>query len=307
MIDKIKQIIKKPSMIYLYLSYLGYFKNVPDDVHLKRLFKIMIGKPLNLNSPQTFNEKMQWLKINNRKKEYTNMVDKYEMKKIISNLIGDSYVIPTIGVYDRFDDIDFSILPKQFVIKCTHDSGGLVIVRDKSKLDINKTRNKINKCLKKNYYYFSREWPYKYVKPRIIIEKYMSNGDNDLIDYKVHNFNGVPKIILVCKQRFKNAGLTEDFFDINWNHLDLKRPNHNNNSNMIPKPSKIDEMIKISKIISQNIPFVRTDFYIIGERIFLGEITFFPAAGFGKFVPEEWDKKIGNMLELPKIKEKNEK
>ena len=263
MIDKIKQIIKKPSLVYLYLSYLGYFKNVPDEIHLKRLFKIMIGKPLNLNSPQTFNEKMQWLKINNRKNEYTNMVDKYEMKKIVSNLIGDSYVIPTIGVYERFDDIDFSILPKQFVIKCTHDSGGLVIVRDKSKLDINKARKKINKCLKKNYYYFSREWPYKYVKPRIIIEKYMSNGDNDLIDYKVHNFNGVPKIILVCKQRFKNDGLTEDFFDINWNHLDLKRPNHNNNSNKISKPSKIDEMIKISKMISQNIPFVRTDFYII--------------------------------------------
>lgn len=299
MIDKIKQIIKKPSLVYLYLSYLGYFKNVPDEIHLKRLFKIMIGKPLNLNSPQTFNEKLQWLKINNRKNEYTNMVDKYEMKKIVSNLIGDSYVIPTIGVYERFDDIDFSILPKQFVIKCTHDSGGLVIVRDKSKLDINKARKKINKCLKKNYYYFSREWPYKNIKPRIIVEKYMEDDKNESMrDYKFFCFNGEPKIMYISEGLENHKTARMSFYDMDFKLTSCKRREYKQLEYKPDKPRNFKKMIDFSKLLSKNIPHSRVDWYEINGQLYFGEFTFFTCSGFISFEDSKWDYKLGTWINI---------
>ena len=273
---------------------------VPDKMYLKMKFRLKMNKKLDLNQPKTFNEKLQWLKLNDRKDIYTIMVDKYEVKKYVANIIGEEHIIPTIGIYDKFDNIDFDKLPNQFVIKCTHDSGGLVIVKDKSKINIDKIRKKINKHLKRDYYFLGREWPYKNVQPRIIVEKYMSNNGKELEDYKIHNFNGNPKLILVCKDRYTNVGLTEDFFDENWNHLDVKRPNHSNSIEIINKPNKLDEMLKLSKKISKNIPFVRTDFYIINNKIYFGEMTFFPASGFEKFVPESYDQLFGAWIELPK-------
>ena len=308
MIDKIKQIIKKPSLVYLYLSYLGYFKNVPDEIHLKRLFKIMIGKPLNLNSPQTFNEKMQWLKINNRKNEYTNMVDKYEMKKIVSNLIGDSYVIPTIGIYEKFEDIKFDELPDQFVIKCTHDSGGIVICNDKNNFNIKKAKNKIDKCLKKNYYWMHREWPYKNVKPRIIIEKYMATEKQpELIDYKFFCFNGEPKFLYISEGLSNHSTAKISFVDMNYNKSQFYRNDYKPFDKLPKKPVGFEKMKELAKKLSKEIPFVRVDFYEIEDRIYFGELTFYPCSGFIPFEPEKYDKILGDMLKLPKIEEKDEK
>jgi len=178
MINKIKEYIKNPFNIVIFLQNRCKFCILPDSLYLKFKYKLILGKDLNLNNPKTFTEKIQCLKIHDRNSEYTTMVDKYEAKKYVANKIGNKYIIPTIGVWNNFEEIDFDTLPNQFVLKCTHDSGGLVICENRSKFDINYARQKINNCLKKNYYYSSREWPYKNVNPRIIAEEYLENSDN---------------------------------------------------------------------------------------------------------------------------------
>ncbi|MBR3132332.1 glycosyl transferase [Candidatus Saccharibacteria bacterium] len=273
-----------------------FFGFVPDDIYLKYRYYLRTGKNLNLKTPKTFNEKLQWLKINDRKEEYVKMVDKNEAKEYVAKIIGKEHIIPTIGIYNNFDDIDFDKLPEQFVIKCTHDSGGVVICKDKNSFDIASARKRINKSLKKNYYYGNREWPYKNIKPRIIIEKYMVNkNDNELTDYKFFNFNGEPKIILVCTNR--SIGLRETWFDEKFRKLDIVEGGHLNDTD-IKTPEKLGEMIKLSRALSKNIPFVRTDFYVVNNKVYFGEITFFPASGFEKFVPEEWDGKLGELISL---------
>lgn len=271
-----------------------------DELYIKLCYRARIGKELNLNNPQTFNEKLQWLKLYDRNPEYTKMVDKYEVKKYVANIISKEYIIPTIRIYDKFEDIDFETLPNQFVIKCTHDSGGLVICEDKTKLEINEARKKINKSLKRNYYYVGREWPYKNVKPRIIVEKYMENNSGEeIIDYKLFCFNGVPRIILVCSERFSSKNMCETWFDEDWNYLDITENNHRTDKT-IKCPINFDEMKILARKLSDGIPFLRCDFYEVNEKIYFGELTFFPASGFEKFEPNEWDKKLGDMLELPK-------
>ncbi len=276
---------------------MGLTNFLPDKLYLKMRFYLEMGKKIDLKNPQTFNEKLQWLKIYERNPEYTKMVDKYEVRKYIAEKIGEEYLIPLIGVWDKFDDIDFSKLPDQFVLKCTHDSGGLVICRDKSKLDIDKARRKINKCLKRDFFKLTREWPYKNVKPRIIAEKFMSDkSGGEIKDYKIHNFNGKSRFILVCDGRFSKEGITEDFYDAAWNHMSIKRPNAPNKSKRHDKPLTLEKMIELSEIIAKDIPFVRTDFYEIDGKIYFGEITFFPASGLKKFEPNDWDYELGKNI-----------
>ena len=300
MLKKIIEYIKHPSKVIIYLAQRNIIK-LSDEKYLKLQYKVIMGKKLNLGNPKTFNEKLQWLKLNDRKNIYTTMVDKYEVKEYIKNTIGEEFVIPTIGVYDNFDDIDFSNLPNQFVIKCTHDSGGVVIVYDKETFNLAETRKKISKCLKKNFFYFGREWPYKNVKPKIIIEKYM---ENNLNDYKLFSFNGDPKIILVCSERYSSANMCKTFFDNDWNVMNVTEGNHRIDKN-IKKPINYDKMIEISKKISKNIPFVRVDFYEIKDKLYFGEVTFYPNGGLEKFKPDEWDVKLGNLIEL-NLKRKSE-
>lgn len=277
-------------------------KYIPDKIFLKYLYYKRMDKKIDLTCPQTFNEKLQWLKLYDRSPEYTKMVDKYEAKKYVADIIGEEYIIPTLGVWNKFEDIDFNQLPNQFVLKCTHDSGGLVICKDKAKLNIEDAKKKINKSLKRNYYYSGREWPYKNVKPRIIAERYMQNkNDEDLKDYKFFCFNGEPKIILVCSERFSSSNMCETWFDENWNCLDIIEANHRINKK-IKKPVNFSPMMEFSKKLSKNIPFIRVDFYEIDGKIYFGELTFFPAAGFEKFEPEKWNRRLGNMLELPREK-----
>ena len=270
-----------------------------DRKYLELMFPMRVGYKLNLDNPQTYNEKLQWLKLYDRRPEYTQMVDKVEAKKFVANIIGEEHIIPTIAVYDRVEDINFETLPNQFVLKCTHDSGGIVVCKDKSKLNKKAALAKLERGLSRNYYYQNREWPYKNVKPRIIAEKYMSNGGEELEDYKVHNFNGTPEVILVCRDRYKETGLTEDFFSHHWEHLDILRPDHPQASKPISRPKELEEMIRLSEKLSKDIPFVRTDFYTINNKVYFGELTFFPSSGMKTFIPDKWDKTFGDWIKLP--------
>ena len=281
-----------------YFSAIGFYNWLPDDLFLKKEFKLRMGKKLNLDNPRTFNEKLQWLKIHNRKPEYTVMVDKYAAKQYVADRIGEEYIIPTLGVWNHFDDIDFDSLPNQFVLKCTHDSGGLAICKDKLTFDKEAAKKKIEHYLKRKYYYIHREWPYKNVQPRIIVEKYMSDDINkELNDYKLMCFNGKVKATFVCTNRFSENGLNVTFYDTDWNRLPFER--HYPASKVeIEKPKTYDEMVKLAERLAENIPFVRVDFYEVKGKIYFGELTFFPGSGFEEFVPEKWDKTLGDWIEI---------
>lgn len=281
---------------FSYLTAMGLTRWMSDEQFLKKEYFLQMGKPLNLNDPKTFNEKLQWLKIHNRKPEYTTMVDKYAVKQYVADRIGEQYIIPTLGVWEHFDDIDFDNLPKQFVLKCTHDSGGIVICRDKSKLDKKTAKKKLEYYLKRKYYYIHREWPYKNVKPRIIAEKYMTNGDGeDLNDYKLMCFNGKVKTTFVCSDRFSKDGLKVTFYDTDWRRMPFER-HYPASKTEIDKPQTYEEMVILAEKLSFGIPFVRVDFYEINGNIYFGELTFFPGSGYEEFTPEEWDKTLGNWI-----------
>lgn len=300
MASKIKHIIRNPALLFLTLGQRGLFNWIDDETYLKIAFRIKMKKKLDLDNPITFNEKLQWLKLHDRRPEYSMMVDKYEAKKYVAGILGEEYVFPTLGVWDNFDEIDFEKLPEQFVLKCTHDSGGLVICKDRSKFDANKARRKIERCLKHNFYWGQREWPYKNVKPRIIAEQYMEDSVTaELRDYKFFCFSGEPKVTLVCSERFSEKGLQEDFFDESWNRIPVKRPYHPNSETEILKPIQFGLMREIARKLANAIPFVRIDFYEINNKVYFGEITFFPASGFSGFVPREWDSIFGEWIQLP--------
>lgn len=274
---------------------------MPDDEYLKRKFKAVMGNDLNLENPQTFNEKLQWLKLYDRRPEYTMMVDKYKVREYIKEQLGEEYLIPLLGVWDDPDEIDFESLPEQFVLKCNHNSGlGMCICKDKSKLDIPKVKTELRKGLAQDYYLAGREWPYKNVPRKIICEKFMTDESGELQDYKVHNFGGIPRLILVCSQRFSESGLHEDFYNTAWEKLDLKRPAHPQSDVEKAQPAELNKMLEFSARLSSQIPFVRTDFYSINGKLFFGEITFFPASGLEKFDPDEWDDKLGSWIMLPR-------
>ena len=270
-----------------------------DKLYIKIKYFIIFKKRLNLKEPKTYNEKLNWLKLYDRKEIYKKMVDKYEVKDYVKNTIGEEYIIPTIGIYDSFDEINFEDLPKQFVIKCTHDSGGLVVVKDKEKLDIKSAKEKINKSLKNDYYYSNREWPYKNAKRRIIIEEYIEDRkNNELLDYKFFCFNGEPKFMFIAKDR-GIADTKFNFYDLQFNQMPIKQHYPNFDSNLLEKSQNFKKMIELARILSKDIPQVRVDFYDVNGKILFGELTFFHFGGVVPFEPDEWDKKIGDMLVLP--------
>lgn len=297
-VRKIKRLFKYPCLLPFRLDEKRII-TLRDENYLKYRYKIQMGKDLDLNNPKTFNEKIQWLKLNDRNPIYTQMVDKYEVKDYIEKIIGKEYIIPTIGIYDCFDDIDFDSLPNQFVMKCTHDSGSVCICKDKSLINIDEFRKKINKSLNVNYYYSGREWPYKNVRPRIIVEKYLDDlSDNQINDYKFMCFNGKVECCFVCTDRDNKVdGLAVTFFDKSWNKLPFKR-HYRNSEEVINKPSNYDKMIELAEILSKNIPFIRVDFYEVDNKIYFGELTLYPGSGFEEFSPEEWDYKLGSLIDL---------
>ena len=278
----------------------GWLNPLPDKFFLKLIFRVRMGKKLNLKHPKTFSEKLQWLKLYDRRPEYTDMVDKYEAKRYVAERIGAQYIIPTLGVWDRFEDIDFDALPDRFVLKCTHDSGGLVICRDKKTLNKEVARVKIERSLARNYYIHGREWPYKNVKPRILAEKYMEDTKTaELRDYKFFCFDGVAKALFIATERQKaGAEVKFDFFDMDFKHLEF-RQGHPNASVLPEKPEKFDEMRELAEKLAKGIPQLRVDFYEVNGKTYFGELTFSHFGGMMPFEPKEWDTTFGDWIKLP--------
>ena len=291
------KLIKSNKAVFLAAALKNLNFLFPDKLYLQLMFQLKMGRRLDLKNPRTFNEKLQWLKLYNRNPLYTTLVDKFSVKNWVAERIGEDYIIPTLGVWKNFDEIDFNDLPNQFVLKCTHDSGSVIICRDKATFDFNAAKRKLAKCLLNNYYYPSREWPYKNVKPRIIAEKYLDT--TNLNDYKFQVFNGKVENCFVCSKRFSKEGLHVTFFDRKWTPLSFTKL-YPKEKNALTKPVFFEKMIEISEKLANQLRFIRVDFYEYGDKIYVGELTFYPGAGFEKFDPPEWDLKIGSFLNIHK-------
>lgn len=273
---------------------------LPDKSYIKLYYFLRFRKKCRLNNPQTFNEKLQWLKLYYRKTALIDMVDKYAVRAHVAEHADEACLIPLLGgPWRSFDEINFDQLPNQFVLKCTHDSGSVVICKDKAAFDQTHARNVLESAMARDYALVGREWQYRYIPRGIICEEYITDEGQELIDYKIHCFNGEPKMILVCADRFKESGLTEDFFSEKWEHLPVKRPGIPNSPKTIPEPKLLKEMLALAKKLSAGLPFVRVDLYVSESRIFFGELTFYPSGGMTPFVPNEWDMIFGNWLKLP--------
>lgn len=269
-----------------------------DETYIKWDYLWGMGHFPDLENPKTYNEKLCWLKIHARKSEYTKLVDKYDAKEYVKGIIGEDHIIPSYGVWDKFEDIDFDQLPKQFVLKTTHDSGWVVICKDKAKFSKKAAKKKVDESMKRSLFYIHREYPYKDLKPRIIIEKLMvEEGCDSLKDYKFFCFDGKVKMLFIATDRPVDTRF--DFFDRDFNHLPF-RQGHPLASKPIEKPERFEEMIKIAEKLSKGIPHVRVDLYNINGKIYFGELTFFHFGGIVPFKPSKWDYEIGKWLTLPK-------
>ena len=275
---------------------------LPDKLFLKIKFHLAMGYKLDLKNPKTFSEKLQWLKLYDHKPEYTIMVDKVKVKEYVASILGEEYIIPTLGVWDDPDKIDFNALPDRFVLKCNHNSGlGMYICKDKKKMNIEKVKEELRKGLKQNYFKGNREWPYKDVPRRIIAEQYIDPAPNvqDLPDYKWFCFNGQPKYCQVIQNR--NTKETIDFFDVDWNHQDfIGFAKEAVNADATPaRPFNLDTHLRIACELSKGIPFSRIDLYETGQHTYFGEITLYPASGMGELRPNQYNEVLGKMLVLP--------
>ena len=279
------------------------FNWMPDKMYLKLMFRAQMNRKLNLKKPITYNEKLQWLKLYNRNPEYTTYVDKYAVREYIKKTIGEEYLIPLLGVWDKPDDIDFNALPDKFVLKCNHNSGkGMCICKDKADLDIEKVKSELREGLSQNYYKKGREWPYKNVKPKIVAETYMEDNETaELRDYKFFCFDGKAESIFIATDRQNKSEETKfDFFDMEFNFLPFTN-GHPNAKTTPKKPLCFDEMRTLAEKLSKDIPHVRVDFYEVNGKVYFGEMTFYHWSGMVPFNPDEWDFKWGNMIKLPKV------
>ena len=272
---------------------------VPKKWYLKRQFRKYVGYQLDLDNPQTFNEKMQWLKLYDHNPLYTKMVDKYEAKKYVADIIGEEYIIPTLGVWTHFDEIDFDKLPDKFVLKCTHDSGSIAICKDKENFDKKTAKKNLKKGLRYNYYYAGGfEWPYKNVKPRIIAEQYMvDDSQKELTDFKLMCFNGKVQCTFTCTGRNTDRGLHVTFYDKNWEKMSFAR-HYPIERLAMKKPANYEKMIRLAEKLAKSLKFARIDFYEINGKIYFGEITFFPGSGMEEFSPIDWDYQLGGWINL---------
>ena len=286
--------------IGLYCLRTNLFKSMPDELYLKIKYYLCFGKKLNLDNPKSFNEKIQWLKLHDRNPRYPSLVDKAEVKKIIADKIGTKHIIKTYGVWNSFSEIDFSSLPNQFVIKCTHDSSSVIICSDKRVFNYDESNRILTTGLSCDFYKLGREWVYKDIKPRIIAEELITDSDNsyELRDYKFFCFNGQVKCFKVDFDRFSNHHA--NYYDIDGNILPFEEVVCPSDPQKIIKlPLNLSEMIKMAEVLSEGIPFVRVDLYNAKGHIYFGEMTFYPASGFGLFNPEKWDSKLGEWIVLP--------
>lgn len=279
-----------------------FFQWLPDKIYLKFRFRYAMAQKLNLNNPLTYNEKLQWLKLYNRRPEYTMMVDKIKVKEYVASVIGSEYIIPTLGTWKDPNDIDFNMLPNRFVLKCNHNSGlGMFICKDKNKIDVENIKKELRKGLRENYFKRNREWPYKNVPHYILAEKYVDSelGKDDLPDYKFFCFNGKVKALFIATNRTKGEHAVRfDFYDEHFNHLPFT--NGHPNADILPeKPASFEKMKQLAEKLSKDIPHVRIDLYDVNGKIFFGEMTFFHWSGMIPFDPPEWDYKFGSWIQLP--------
>ncbi|QUG86551.1 glycosyl transferase [Bacillus nitratireducens] len=297
-IEIFKRYSRSPRKLILTLGKHGCFNWLPDKHYLKLLYWGEVHKKLNLNKPLTYNEKLQWLKLYDRNPDYNIYVDKYAVRSYIQEKIGEQYLIPLIGVYESVDEINWDNLPNKFILKCTHGSGSNIICTDKNKFDKQMAIKKLNRWMKKNWYWFGREWPYKNIQPRIICEKYMvDESGEELKDYKIFYFNGEPKVIQVDYNRFK--GHMRNLYDINWNYMQASIEYPTNPDVLIKRPEKLDEMLELGRILAKKYPHVRVDFYFTNNKIYFGEMTFYHGAGLETFHPEEFGMEMGKWINVP--------
>lgn len=298
----IKKAIKKPYLILpvIWQRCSKFIKS--DKLYLRIYYRLCMKKSLNLKKPSTFTEKIQWLKLYNTSPLCTQLVDKFAVRKYVKDKIGEQYLVPLIGVWENFSDINFDDLPNQFVLKTTHDSGGVVICRDKSKFDINNARRIIDKSLSRNYFWKGREYPYKNVKPRIIAEAFMKGEDRGyLVDYKFFCFDGKPKILFFASNRYNEEHTPPrfDYYDMQMNHLPVRSKGHLNADRKLKMFPEYLEMQKLASILSEGFPHVRVDLFMSEGHIYFGEMTFHHDGGFVPFIPEDWDVKFGSLINLP--------
>lgn len=271
---------------------------VSDSFFLKVSFRMKVGYWPDLDNPKTYNEKLQWLKLYDKHPEYTQMVDKVTAKDYVAKIVGEKYIIPTIGVWNSVDDIDWQALPDQFVLKAAHDSGGVVVCKDKSKLDIELSKEILRGAGKKDYTRYNKEYPYYNVPHRFIAEQYMEDESGyELKDYKIFCFDGEPKFLFVATGR-QQHDTRFDFYDLEFNHLPVLN-GHPNADSFPSKPDNFSEMLIVAKQLSKGIPHVRVDLYNIKGKIFFGELTFFHWSGMTPFEPREWDYEFGKYFKLP--------
>ncbi len=288
------------------LAKAGFYNYLSDRDYIEKQYRVRMGHSPNLDDPQLFSEKLQWLKLHDHNPLYTQLVDKYRVRDYIAEKVGEEYLIPLLGVWDDPDEIDFDALPDQFVLKCNHNSGtGMCICRDKSKLNIDAVKKGLRKGLRENFYKRCREWPYKDVPRKIIAEKLMpyAPGKSGLDDYRFFCFHGEPKLIYVYQTasltaKNKPSVLSRDIFDINWKHLPFRQKSGNAPTEPLP-PINLNKMIELSKCLSENLTFLRVDFYEIQGKVYIGELTLYPFGGFVPFDPVKWDREIGTWITLP--------
>lgn len=296
---KLMKLVNNPSLLYILAAEHGLTNWISDEAHLKMMYRASLGAKLDLKNPVTFNEKLQWLKIHDHNPLYTTLVDKYRVKQWVADRIGSEHVTETYAMWERAEDIDISGLPDRFVLKTNHDCGGIAICRDRSTFDLESAKKKLAKHLKVNYFWRTREWPYKDVRPCVFAEEYLepAEGARDLTDYKIMCFGGKVRCEFTCTDRAR-GDLHVDFFDTDWNHLPFTR--HYPNAEVTPDaPTRLREMVAGAEKLSKGIPFVRADFYEVAGQYYFGEMTFFPGGGMEEFDPECWDVELGSWIKLP--------
>lgn len=286
--------IKRPLNLFDNWAALGRINWMPDKWYLSLMFRSRMGYWMDWKHPKTFNEKLQWLKIHDRNPLYTTLVDKYEVRKYIAEKIGEDYLIPLLGVWNTPEEIDLDKLPNQFVLKCTHDSGSVIICKNKKSFDFAGAKKKLAANLSKNFYYTAREWPYKNVKPRIIAEKYMEDKEKELKDYKFFCFNGKTKFLQVDYNRFIDHH--RNIYNLQWDMQPFSIQYPSGEANAVKRPPNLNKMQEIAQSLSKGIPHIRVDLYNISGKIYCGELTFFHGAGFEKFTPPKWDFKVGSLI-----------
>ena len=290
---------------FLYDSYwMTAARLLSDERYLRMIYKRHTGRRLNLDPPMTFNEKIQWLKLHDRNPLYKHLVDKLAVRDYVNSIVGESYLVPLIGVWKKPEDIDFANLPNQFVLKTTHDSGGVLLCHDKKRFDVPGAIDMLNQHLDQDFSEFGKEWAYHDIPRCIIAEQMLGGSDAGApLDYKFMCFNGTVKCTFVCSERRSESGLKVTFYDRNWVPLPFQR-HYPSSSIPIPRPANYQEMADIAVKLSGAIPFCRIDLYEINGRIFFGEVTLYPGGGFERFEPEEWDATLGSWLKLPVGKER---